>query len=80
MLCARGLLLFLLGGKRRLFLGLAPCFGGLLFLFGSLLLFLDARLLLLLGGAELFGFFLGFEPFAPLCARLGAGRLRSRQA
>ena len=47
----------------------------MLFLFGSLLLFLDARLLLFLGGAELFGLFLGFEPFTPLRARLGAGRL-----
>ena len=52
MLCARGLLLFLLGAERRLFLCLAPRLSSLLFLFGSLLLFLDARLLLLLGGAE----------------------------
>ena len=81
MLCARGLLRFLLGGEGRLFLCLAPRLSSLLFLFGSLLLFLGARLLLLLGGAELFGLFLGFEPLTPLRARLGAGRLfGSRQA
>ena len=68
MLCARGLLLFLLGAERRLFLGLAPCLGGLLLL-------LNVRLLLFLGGTELFGLFLGFEPLTPLRARLGAGRL-----
>lgn len=42
-LCARGFLRFLLGGEGRLFLCLAPRLSSLLFLFGSLLLFLDAR-------------------------------------
>ena len=68
MLCPRGFLLFLLGAEGRLFLGLAPRFGGLLLL-------LNARLFLFLSGAELFGLFLGFEPLAPLRASLGAGRL-----